>query len=35
LPKVEWGAMLNLEVLPEEMVVSLDETTVHVYAENK
>ena len=35
LPKVEWGAMLNLEVLPEEMVVSLDQTTVHVYAENK
>ena len=35
LPKVEWGAMLNLEVLPEEMVLSLDETTVHVYAENK
>lgn len=35
LPKVEWGAMLNLEVLPEELVVSLDETTVHVYAENK
>ena len=35
LPNVEWGAMLNLEVLPEEMVVSLDETTVHVYAENK
>ena len=35
LPKVEWGAMLNLEVLPEEMVVSLDETTVQVYAENK
>lgn len=35
LPKVEWGVMLNLEVLPEEMVVSLDETTVHVYAENK
>lgn len=35
LPKVEWGAMLNLEVLPEEMIVSLDETTVHVYAENK
>lgn len=35
LPKVEWGAMLNLEVLPEEMVVSLGETTVHVYAENK
>lgn len=35
LPKVEWGAMLNLEVLPEEMVVRLDETTVHVYAENK
>lgn len=35
LPKVEWGAMLNLEVLPEEMVVSLDETTMHVYAENK
>ena len=35
LPKVEWGAMLNLEVLPEEMLVSLDETTVHVYAENK
>ena len=35
LPKVEWGAMLNLEVLPEEMVISLDETTVHVYAENK
>lgn len=35
LPKVEWGAMLNLEVLPEEMVVNLDETTVHVYAENK
>lgn len=35
LPKVEWGAMLNLEILPEEIVVSLDETTVHVYAENK
>jgi len=35
LSKVEWGAMLNLEVLPEEMVVRLDETTVHVYAENK
>ena len=35
LPKVEWGAMLNLEILPEEIVVSLDETTVRVYAENK
>ena len=35
LPKVEWGAMLNLEILPAEIVVSLDETTVHVYAENK
>ena len=31
-PQVEWGAMLNLETLPDDLGVRIGESVVHVYS---